>query len=291
MSTRRLLIALAHPDDESFGYGGLISRYVAEGVEVYLIVSTDGDVGTVAPEFLEKHGSVRDVRLAELDCAAEILKFKQVYKLAYKDSGMMGSETSQDPACSWQAPREEMARRVTEIIRQVRPQVILTFNKYGGYGHPDHIAIQRATTDAFTLAGDEQYVTDYLAPYQPQKLYYSSPSRFTLGWRIFRLLSHRTNPRKAGRNKDIDMVAIWDHIEPAHTRVDIKDYLEDWDKAAACHASQLWGSLGRPPMWYRRLLHRGQSFTRIHPAPLHNRVDEHDLFEGVRLDEKAVEVT
>jgi LmbE family N-acetylglucosaminyl deacetylase len=290
MAKRRLLIALAHPDDESFGYGGLISRYVAEGVDVYLIVSTDGDVGTVAPEFLKKYDSVRDVRLAELDCANEILKFKHIYQLGYKDSGMMGSETSQDPACSWQAPREEMARRVADIIREVQPQVVLTFNKYGGYGHPDHIAIQRATTDAFSLVGDATYMTDGLAPYQPQKLYYSSPSRFSLAWRIFRMLLKGTNPRKAGRNRDIDVVAIWDHIEPTHARIDVKDYFEIWDKAASCHASQLWGGLNRPPMWYRRLVHRGQSLSRVYPAPLHDRVDEHDLFAGVHLEE-AVRVT
>ena len=156
---------MAHPDDESFGYGGLVSRTSREGVQVYLIVSTNGDVGTVAPEFLNGYNSIAELRLAELDCAAEKLGFKEVFKFGYKDSGMMGSETSKDPDCSWQAPREEMARKVVEVIREVRPQVILTFNKYGGYGHPDHIAIQRATTEAFSLAGDADYHTQGLAPY------------------------------------------------------------------------------------------------------------------------------
>ena len=141
MSNRRLLIAVAHPDDESFGYGGLITRYISEGVDVYAIVSTDGGAGTVAPEFLNGYNSVSELRLAELDCAAEKLGFKKVFKFGYKDSGMMGSETSKDPACSWQAPREELARKVVEVIREIQPQVIVTFNKYGGYGHPDHIAI------------------------------------------------------------------------------------------------------------------------------------------------------
>lgn len=290
MSNRRLLIALAHPDDESFGYGGLISRYVAEGVDVYLIVSTNGDVGTVAPEFLERYNSVAEVRLAELDCASEILGFKKVFKFGYKDSGMMNSQTSQHPDCSWQASREELAQRVVEVIREVRPQVVLTFNKYGGYGHPDHIAIQRATTDAFTLAGDPDCITDGLEPYAPQKLYYSSPSRFWLRWRILRLMMSGQDPRRMGINRDIDVVAIARHIEPTHTLVDISDYFAQWDAAALCHASQLHGGRSTPPMWLRRRFQGKVGFTRIHPAPAADRIDEYNLFDGVKLDE-AVEVT
>jgi LmbE family N-acetylglucosaminyl deacetylase len=285
MSNRRLLLALAHPDDESFGYGGLIARYVAEGVAVYLIVSTNGDVGTIAPEFLEGHDSVASVRLAELECAAEKLGFTQVLRFGYKDSGMMGSETSRDPACSWQAPREELARKVVEVMREVRPQVVITFNKYGGYGHPDHIAIQRATTDAFYLAADTGYITDGLPAYQPQKLYYSSYPQLRLRYNIWRARLKGQNPRRMGRNYDIDMVKILDHIEPPHARVDVSDYLDAWDDASACHLSQMGGSRNQPPMWFRRRFMSRQGFTRIVPAPAHNLVDEDDLFTGVRLEE------
>lgn len=286
MSQRRMLIALAHPDDESFGLGGLISRYVAEGVDVYLICSTDGGVGTVSPEMLNGYKSIAELRLAELDCAAAKLGFKEVFLLGYKDSGMMNSETSKDPACSWQAPREEMARKVVEIIRQVQPQVVITFNRYGGYGHPDHIAIQRATVDAFALAGDASYITEGQQLYQPQKLYYPSFPTLPLRWRIARLKMQGEDPRRMGRNKDIDLVAILEHVEPVHTRVNVRDYLEAWDEASACHKSQLGGGgLGRPPLWVRRLIFSQQGFTRVHPAPTSNRVDENDLFAGVRLDE------
>jgi LmbE family N-acetylglucosaminyl deacetylase len=285
MSNRRLLIAVAHPDDEAFGYGGLITRYVNEGVEVYLIVSTNGDVGTVAPEFMKNYQSVAELRLAELDCAVEKLGFKKVFKFGYKDSGMMGSETSKDPACSWQAPPEELARRVVEVIREVQPQVIMTFNKYGGYGHPDHIAIQRATTEAFRLAGDPHYLTDGLAAYAPQKLYYSTPSRWMVRWCILRAVLGGHNPRRMGRNKDIDVVKILENAEPVHARVDVRDYLLAWDAASLCHASQLGARPGSTPLWFRRIFQGRQGFTRVYPAPTHNRVDEDDLFAGVRLDE------
>jgi LmbE family N-acetylglucosaminyl deacetylase len=284
MAQRRLLISLAHPDDESFGLGGLIARYVAEGVDVYLICSTDGGAGTVAPEMLNGYQSVAELRLAELDCAARKLGFKQVFNLGYKDSGMMNSETSRDPACSWQAPREEMARKVVEVLRQIRPQVVITFNRYGGYGHPDHIAIQRATVDAFSLAGDAAYDTGQ-PPYQPQKLYYGAFPTLMLRYNILRIRLRGEDPRRVGRNKDIDLQAILDHVEPVHTRVDVSRYLEAWDEASACHKSQLGGGFARPPLWVRRLFFGRQALTRVHPAPAVNRVDEDDLFAGVQLDE------
>lgn len=284
MPSRRLLFALAHPDDESFGSGGLISRYVAEGAEVYLICSTNGDVGTVAPEMLNGYKSVAELRLAELDCASAKLGFKQVFKLGYKDSGMMNSETSRDPTCSWQAPREELARRVVEVIRDVRPQVVITFNRYGGYGHPDHIAIQRATTDAFKLAGDADYHTPNQAAYQPQKLYYTTiPARMLYIWLTLMRL-RGIDPRRVGKNKDIDFLAILDNVEPTHTNVDIGHYFQAWDEASACHASQLGGGAPRLPLWARKLIASKQGLTRIHPVPQSNRVDENDLFAGVMLD-------
>ena len=283
--TRRLLISYAHPDDESFGLGGLISRYVAEGVEVNLICATNGERGTVKPEMLNGYDSIAALRLAELECAAEKLKLKHVVKLGYMDSGMMGSETSNDPACLWQAPVDDVTRRVVEVIRDLKPQVIVTFNQYGGYGHPDHIAIQRATTQAFPLAGDTDYITGQ-APYAPQKLYYSgiSTRQIRAGIALTRLRGQ--DPRHLGRNKDFDLVAILDHVEPVHTTIDIRKYFDAWDAASACHASQLGGGGGpRFPLWLRRVISPYQSFTRVYPKPASSRVDEHDFFANVLVDD------
>lgn len=281
--SRRLLISYAHPDDESFGLGGLIAMYVAQGVEVSLICATNGECGTVNPEFLNGYDSIAALRLAELDCAAETLGLKHVVKLGYKDSGMMGSETSSDADCLWQAPIEDVTRRVVEVIRDIKPQVVVTFNRYGGYGHPDHIAIQRATAEAFPLASDRNYDTGQ-TPYAPQKLYYTSipASMIRLGVWMTRLRGQ--DPRKLGRNKDFDLVAILDHIEPTHTQVNIRDYYEAWDKASACHASQLGGGGLSVPKWLRRTIAPQQGLTRIYPAPARDRIDERDLFENVRED-------
>lgn len=285
MSDYRLLIAYAHPDDESFGLGGLIARYVKQGVDVYLICATNGDVGTVSPEMLNGYKSVAELRLAELECASQKLGFKQVFKFGYKDSGMMHSETSQDPDCLWQAPRDSVAHRVVEVIRHVKPQVVITFNKYGGYGHPDHIAIQRATTDAFHLAGNANYLTAGLSPYQPQKLYYSNiPTtylRIMINWMRLR----GQDPRRLGVNKDIDLQAVLDNVEPTHALVNIRDYYTHWDEASACHTSQGGGStISRLPLSIRKIIAPTQSFTRVYPTPRRNKVDEHDLFEGIQAE-------
>lgn len=293
MAKRRLLISYAHPDDESFGSGGIIAKYVNEGAEVYLICATNGDVGTIPDEMEGQYAQVRDLRLAELDCANAVLGFKEVFLLNYKDSGMMGSATSEDPDClwaSWQDDPQAVTRRVVEIIREIKPHVIVTFNKYGGYGHPDHIAIQRATTDAFQLAGDTDYHTDGQVAYQPQRLYYSSfPTLFLrvalLWWRL-----RGRDVRRMGVNEDIDFQAIIDHVEPTHARVNVADYLETWDEASACHKSQGGGgTFNRFPMWLRRVLSGTQGFTRVFPVPAHNRVDERDLFQNVNADEKVRE--
>lgn len=284
MSKRRILLSLAHPDDESFGSGALIARYVAEGADVYLICATNGDVGTVSPERLNGYSSVAELRLAELDAASAILGFKKVFKLGYRDSGMVGSETSLDPRSLWQQPQSEVTRRVVEVIREVRPHVVITFNKYGGYGHPDHIAIQRATVEAFKCAGDPNYHTDGQQPYQPQKLYYSSIPRSMFRFYLFLFWLRREDPRRVGKNKDIDFLKILENAEPIHTRVHIQDYLHIWDKASAAHASQLGGGAPRLPLWLRKFVTRTQGFTRVHPAPAYNKVDEHDFFVGVNLD-------
>jgi LmbE family N-acetylglucosaminyl deacetylase len=289
MATRRLLISLAHPDDESFGLGALIARYVAEGVEVYLLCATNGDVGTVSPEMLNGYKSVAELRLAELDCAAQKLGFKKVFRLGYKDSGMMSSETSNDPQCLWQQWQSDPAgvtRRVVEIIREVQPQVVITFNRYGGYGHPDHIAIQRATVQAFRLANNPTYVTDGFQPYQPHKLYYNTMPTFLIRLSIWMLRLRGKNPRKMGRNHDVDVLAILENNRDViHTKVAIRDYYQAWDEASACHASQGGGRGGYIPRWLRRVVWPTQSFSRVYPEPNHNRVDEYDLFAGVGSEE------
>ncbi|MCU0480542.1 MAG: PIG-L family deacetylase [Anaerolineae bacterium] len=286
MDKKRLLIAFAHPDDESFGLGGLISKYVADGVEVYYVCSTNGDVGTIPESMQGKYGSIAELRLSELDCASAKLGFTEVVKVGYKDSGMMGSDTSKDPACSWyiweHTPKVMIDRMVHEI-RRIQPQVVITFNKYGAYGHPDHIAIQRATTEAFHLASDPAYMPDDLPAYKPQKLYYTNIPKRTLQLGIFLMRLRRQNPRALGVNKDIDVLAILENCEPAHVSVNIANYLKAWEDANSCHASQGGGRRGILPFWLRKVFGGKQSLTRVYPVPNRDKIDEHDIFQNVSV--------
>lgn len=139
MSTPRLLFVLAHPDDESFGSGALIARYTRQGTQVSLICATNGDVGTVDAALLNGYASVADLRLAELKRASDVLGFHEVVLLGYRDSGMMGSPTTEAPQSlwhTWQTDPETVIRRVTAEIRRLKPQVVVTFNATGAMGIP-----------------------------------------------------------------------------------------------------------------------------------------------------------
>ena len=175
-TTRALLVVYAHPDDESFGNAGTIARYSAEGVAVHYACATRGEVGTIAPDLLAGYPDTAALRTAELECAARALGLTAVHYLGYRDSGMPGSADNAHPAALVQAPLARVTGQIVALIRALRPQVVLTFNPYGGYGHPDHIHLHNATRAAFAAAGDKarypEQIAAGLAPWRPSKLYY-----------------------------------------------------------------------------------------------------------------------
>lgn len=283
---KKLLIIYAHPDDESFGSGGLIAKYARDGVKVDYVCATDGDAGTPSDAVKGQAESLADIRIKELDCAKSTLGLNQVIRLGYNDSGMMGSETNNNPDSlwyQWQNNREAVTQRLVDILRDIQPQVIVTFNRYGGYGHPDHIAIQQATTEAFMLADNDKY--------KPQKLYYASiPAdkffRFYL-WTL-RLRGH--DIRRMGVNRDLDYQAVLDNLEPIHTMIDLSAVMDIWDNAADCHVSQgqgrgsgTRGMMASLPRWLRHRLASHYGLTRVYPEPNTNAVDETDLFDNVEV--------
>jgi LmbE family N-acetylglucosaminyl deacetylase len=175
--------------------------------------------------------------------------------------------------------------RITALIRQTRPQVVLTYDPSGGSLHPDHIKMNQATTLAFHAAGDpERFPHQWkqgVAPYQPQKLYYTV---FPVGWakaavRILPLFGQ--DPGAMGRNKDMDLRRLASQPQfPVTTRIDVSPYLAASQQAAECHASQLAGGYGHFPRFLRRWLLRFDRYARIVPAFDGDRI-ERDLFEGV----------
>src|SRR5512139_368973 len=149
-----ILAVLAHPDDESFGMGGTLAHYARSGCDVYLVCATRGEAGEMDPEHLDGFESIAEKRESELRCAAENLGLKEVFFLPYRDSGMPGSPDNLHPRAQINAPLEEVAGRVVKFIRELKPDVVLTFDPIGGYRHPDHIHIHNATVLAFEKADD-----------------------------------------------------------------------------------------------------------------------------------------
>jgi LmbE family N-acetylglucosaminyl deacetylase len=274
--TKRLLVSLAHPDDESFGSGPLVAKLVAEGAEVTLICGTNGDVGSAEEKYLQGYSSVAEMRLAELDCAAKVLGFKEVVLFGYRDSGMMGSADNNDPKSLWQAPLDEVTDRIVEVMRRVRPQVILTFDPYGGYGHPDHIKINRATLAAFQKVQSD--------PVHPQKVYYGGFPKRLMWLSLMWMRVRGQNPRKLGLNGDMDFQAVYDNILPTHVQIDVSKYLAIGKQAAECHASQASPiRRGGNPVAraVERMLLNRQRLTRAFPEPKPGEPTERDLFQGV----------
>jgi LmbE family N-acetylglucosaminyl deacetylase len=282
MNSKKILFSLAHPDDESFGSGALIGRYVSEGADVYYIVGTDGAAGTVAPEYIEKFGSVKAVRASEMACAAKTLGFKEVFDLGYGDSGMMGSEDNNNPTCLWQADETEVTGKIVKILREVQPQVVITFDKFGGYGHPDHIFMHRATTRAFIAASDPDQFPEAGPAYSPQKLYYGRMPRALIRFFILMIRLQGQNPRQIGVNKDMDMIAVAQNIPPLTTQIDVAKWMHVWEAASACHASQMSPATTTPRL-IRQLIWTKQGLTRVYPSPKPRARLERDLFDSVTL--------
>src|SRR5262249_9042136 len=171
-SARRLLLVHAHPDDESIGTGATIARYAAEGARVTLVTCTLGELGEVIPPELAHLAADRDDRLGayritELAAACVALGLADHRFLGgprpggrsgrtgprgWRDSGMMGLRANDDPGSFWRADLAQAAAELALVIREVRPQVLVTYDANGCYGHPDHIQAHRVAREGVRLA-------------------------------------------------------------------------------------------------------------------------------------------
>lgn len=176
-----ILTVHAHPDDESSKGAGTIRRYADAGVHTTLVCCTHGEEGDILNPELdaeEVKANLRDVRLRELEDAAEVIGYRRVHLLGYRDSGMAESPSNEHPECFHRAPMDEAVGRLVEVIRQERPQVIVTYpDDQSGYPHPDHLKVHDITLPAFDAAGDPAAYPELGEPWHPLKLYYSAWSR------------------------------------------------------------------------------------------------------------------
>ena len=234
MTDRSLLLVHAHPDDETIGTGATMAKYAADGVNVTLVTCTLGEEGEVLVPALaelaaDKADQLGGWRIHELDEACKALGVRDHRFLGgpghYRDSGMMDTPANKNPRCFWQAELDEAAAYLVDIIREVRPQVVVSYDDFGGYGHPDHIQAHRVTVRAVEQTRDIV-----------QKFYYTAVPR-----------SFIEASMKAMKEQGVDFFGIESVDDVPFTRtddvitaqVDARDYLDAKVDAMRAHATQI----------------------------------------------------
>lgn len=181
--SRRMLLVHAHPDDESIATGATMALYAAQNALVTLVTCTLGEEGEVVVDDLghlasDQEDALGPHRIGELAAACEALGVTDHRFLGgpgrWRDSGMMGTPQNDNPGSLWRADLDEAVLELVRIIREVRPQVVITYDENGGYGHPDHIRAHQITVGAFEAAGDPSYYPDAGEPWLASKLYYTA---------------------------------------------------------------------------------------------------------------------
>jgi LmbE family N-acetylglucosaminyl deacetylase len=234
MSTKRLLGLFAHPDDEGSISGALL-KYSISGDETGLVCATRGEVGEIADPALATPENLGRVREGEMRAAAEVLGVHNLWFLSYRDSGMAGTPENRDPRAFAQANAAEVVGKLVAIIRQFRPQVMVTFDESGAYGHPDHIAIYRHTTSAFYAAADAVQYPEHGPAHMVSKLYYTAfPRSFIremgtwLKSQNYEGSFSNLDPEKLGIPDE--QISVWLNVEP---------WLETKNRSWSMHRTQM----------------------------------------------------
>ena len=278
--TKTLLTVLAHPDDESFGLGGTIALYAQKGYNTYYVCATRGEAGTVDAEHLKGFKDTAEMRTDELKRAATELGLKEVFFLGYRDSGMPGSEDNKNPDAQINHSLDEVAGKVVKYIRELKPEVVLTFDPIGGYKHPDHIHIHKATVLAFEKANDASFHPEAGAPFKPQALYFQVFPKGILKAAVRLMPLFGKDPTKFGRNGDINIKELAEVSFPIHVRLNTRSVSEIKSKASACHASQGGMQMRRGLMGFvTRLFGEREDYMQAYPPVGESFQRKADLFD------------
>ena len=214
----------AHPDDECIATGGTMARAAADGHRVVLVIATKGEHGEVPDGFLGHEEELWQRRVVETQASADILGAQRVEFLGYVDSGMMGTPENDKDGSFWTADVEEAARRLAQILRDERADVLTIYDDHGGYGHPDHIQVHRVGVRAAELAGTP-------------KVFQATMNRDHL---IEGMRQRAGDLPEGTEMPDIENAADFGSPEAIITAaVDVSDYLEHKRKAMQAHASQI----------------------------------------------------
>jgi N-acetyl-1-D-myo-inositol-2-amino-2-deoxy-alpha-D-glucopyranoside deacetylase len=296
-----LLTIHAHPDDETISTGGVMARYAAEGARVICLTSNLGEHGEiVVPEMdtPENHARLGEIRHGELLRALSRLGPVESRLLGYEDSGMMGSPDNADPRAFWNADLDDAIGRAVAVVRETRPQVVVGYNDFGGYGHPDHIRAAQVAKGAFARAGDRTWYPEQLIegvePWAPAKLYetvLSLAGRADIqqrvaerGLKAWWLPPEDELPaQRAERESFLARMAA--ASGPVTTRVDVRAWLGAKRAAIADHVTQIHTDgvfLGLTADDWAELLPAEEFSLRVAHGVSEVRLPEDDLFAGLR---------
>jgi len=236
-----LLCVHAHPDDEAISTGGVLARYAAEGVRTAVVTCTGGERGEVVGEGMdpdEVRPRLSEVRRAELDAALAILGAGPARWLGYVDSGMMGTDGNADPRSFWQANMDDAVRRLVGHFREFRPDVVVTYDAFGVYGHPDHLQTHRVGLLAAEASAVAGLYPDAGEPWRVRKVYLATiPHSVVLAWHQRLLAQGLESP--FGTRADLTEPPFGTPDEQVTTVADVVAWLDPKRRALAAHASQI----------------------------------------------------
>ncbi len=225
VSKLTLMAVFAHPDDEAFAVGGTLAKYAAEGCDVHLVTATRGEAGEIRDPDMATKANLPQVREQELRCACEMYGIPPPRFLDYVDGQLAIVHQGQ------------AVGKLVRIIREVRPQVLITFGPEGIYGHYDHIAVHRWTTIAYDLAADQKcfpdQISDTCAPHQASKLYYQ-----VLSEKVLSFLAPQGMPATVMMD-GVPFPMVGYSRDEITTVIDIGEHTETKLRGLQCHATQI----------------------------------------------------
>jgi N-acetyl-1-D-myo-inositol-2-amino-2-deoxy-alpha-D-glucopyranoside deacetylase len=296
-----LLTIHAHPDDETISTGGVMARYLAEGKRVVCLTSNLGEHGEIVVPDIdtpENHARLATIRGDELAEALRRLGGVESRLLGYEDSGMMGTPDNDDPASFWRADLDEAVGRTVRVVREVKPDVIVGYNDFGGYGHPDHIRAAQVAKGAFERAGDpDAYAEQFaegLQPWTPSKLYetvFGFSGRERLMERVVErgIKAWWLPDEGATVEQRLETAAYMERMAaasgPVTTRVDVSAFLSAKRAAIEAHVTQIAGDglfLGLTLEDWQELMPEEEFSLRVARGLSEVRLPETDLFAGLR---------
>jgi N-acetyl-1-D-myo-inositol-2-amino-2-deoxy-alpha-D-glucopyranoside deacetylase len=240
-SSLGLLCVHAHPDDEAIATGGVLLRYGDEGIRTAVVTCTGGERGEIVGEGMDPDAirpRLGELRREELAAALKILGAGEPRLLGYLDSGMMGTDGNDDPASFWRAPFDEAVGRMVAHIRELRPDVLVTYDAFGNYGHPDHIQAHRVASAAVEAADVGALYPEAGPPWRVRKVYQSTITRGAVA-AFNRAMLERGLPSPFGEDAVPEDLQFGTLDELIGAVVDVTPWIPRKRAAMVAHASQI----------------------------------------------------